>query len=179
MHTLDTPVRDAMTEPVRTVDGDLSVREVAARLSAERVGSVVVATDPPGIVTKTDVVDGIGDGCDPATTAASELMSRPMITVDADADLGDVIKTMEMHGLRRLPVTSADGIVGIVTTTDLVEALTTDTETVAGVLAVDRAPEPPYTYECADCGHRMTAESKPSKCPECGGRMRNLSVARE
>ena len=41
----------------------------------------------------------------------------------------------------------------------------------------------PYTpdrsyYECRDCGYRETSESLGS-CPECGGRTRNIAVARE
>ncbi|WP_143423282.1 rubrerythrin-like domain-containing protein [Halegenticoccus soli] len=39
--------------------------------------------------------------------------------------------------------------------------------------------EPPYTYECTECGYRTEAESQPVECPECGGRMKNISVPRE
>lgn len=35
--------------------------------------------------------------------------------------------------------------------------------------------EPPYTYECANCGNRIEADSQPGPCPECGGEMKNLS----
>jgi len=34
-------------------------------------------------------------------------------------------------------------------------------------------------YECTDCGERTTAEDHHAECPECGGRVRNLAVARE
>ncbi|WP_120649684.1 rubrerythrin-like domain-containing protein [Natrarchaeobaculum aegyptiacum] len=41
----------------------------------------------------------------------------------------------------------------------------------------------PYTpsqsyYECTRCGYREPAEQLP-KCPDCGGRTRNIAVARE
>lgn len=41
----------------------------------------------------------------------------------------------------------------------------------------------PYTpdrsyYECLNCTYRETAESL-GHCPECGGRVRNIAVARE
>lgn len=39
--------------------------------------------------------------------------------------------------------------------------------------------DPPYTYECVDCGHRTEAESRPGNCPECGGEMRNISKPSE
>jgi rubrerythrin len=40
-------------------------------------------------------------------------------------------------------------------------------------------PEPPYTYECVECGHRVEADHRPETCPECGGEMRDISVSRE
>jgi len=179
MDSLDTPVRDVLTEPVRTVSPDLSVREAAVVLSTEEIGSVVVTGEPASIVTKTDIVDGVANGCDPAEAVVADLSSDPMITVDVDATLEEAIERMERDGVRRLPVTDEDDIVGIVTTTDLVDALTTETETVVGVLARSRTAEPPYTYECVDCGHHVTTDSHPGSCPECGGRMRNRSVAQE
>ncbi|THE63447.1 rubrerythrin-like domain-containing protein [Salinadaptatus halalkaliphilus] len=41
----------------------------------------------------------------------------------------------------------------------------------------------PYTpsrarYECYDCGYREATDSL-ATCPECGGRTRNIAVARE
>lgn len=41
------------------------------------------------------------------------------------------------------------------------------------------SPEPPYTYECQECGHRLEADHQPEACPECGGAMQDLSVSRE
>lgn len=45
---------------------------------------------------------------------------------------------------------------------------------------VEREPpvEPPHAYECFECGHRQTAERQPNECPECGGRMQNVSKPR-
>ncbi|MFC6765021.1 rubrerythrin-like domain-containing protein [Natrinema soli] len=38
---------------------------------------------------------------------------------------------------------------------------------------------PPYTYECMECGHRMTADHQPMECTECEGEMLNLSKPQE
>ncbi|WP_227373745.1 rubrerythrin-like domain-containing protein [Haladaptatus halobius] len=35
------------------------------------------------------------------------------------------------------------------------------------------------TYECENCGNRVSAPQSPGDCPKCGGEMRNVSVARE
>lgn len=40
-------------------------------------------------------------------------------------------------------------------------------------------PEPPFIYECVECHGRVEAQSRPERCSECGGRMRDISVPRE
>ncbi|SIR17585.1 hypothetical protein SAMN05421858_1698 [Haladaptatus litoreus] len=35
------------------------------------------------------------------------------------------------------------------------------------------------TYECEQCGNRVSALKHPGECPDCGGEMRNVSVSRE
>ncbi|MFC7155300.1 rubrerythrin-like domain-containing protein [Halomarina halobia] len=39
--------------------------------------------------------------------------------------------------------------------------------------------EPPYTFECTECGERVEADTRPGPCSNCGGRMRNISRSRE
>lgn len=39
------------------------------------------------------------------------------------------------------------------------------------------ADEPPYLYECVDCGERTEAESQPGECPE-GGESYGISANR-
>ncbi|MDX1746088.1 MAG: rubrerythrin-like domain-containing protein [Halobacteriales archaeon] len=40
-------------------------------------------------------------------------------------------------------------------------------------------PEPPYEYECTGCGERVTAESHPGVCANCGGEVQDVSIPRE
>jgi rubrerythrin len=35
------------------------------------------------------------------------------------------------------------------------------------------------TYECYECGHRVTDSGHPGGCPECAGKVRNIAVPRE
>ena len=42
----------------------------------------------------------------------------------------------------------------------------------------------PYTpdtsrYECMECLHRVSTDETLGACPECGGKMKNVAVARE
>jgi CBS domain-containing protein len=174
----DTPVHEVMSEPLRTVDSDLSATDAAEIIATEGIGSVVVR-DPRGVVTKTDLVRGIQNGVDLDETPVEQLMTRSLVTVDADADLQTVVNRMEAHGLKRLVVSSDGDLVGIVTLTDLAEAFAVDLDTVIGMFAETSSVEGPRIFECARCGHRTTADARPDRCPECDGRTRNISVTRE
>ena len=39
--------------------------------------------------------------------------------------------------------------------------------------------EPPFIYECVDCGTRTEADCQPGRCPGCGGQLQDLTVPRE
>ncbi|MEF8887108.1 MAG: CBS domain-containing protein [Haloarculaceae archaeon] len=138
MDTLDTPVREVMTGSVRTVDGEVSAAEVAEVLVSEGIGSVVVSGDSAeaaGIVTKTDIVDGVRDGMDPETTPVSALMSSPPVTVSAGATLQTAVDRMAANGLKRLLVEDGGDVTGIVTTTDVVADLSPDLDAIVGMFA--------------------------------------------
>jgi predicted transcriptional regulator len=176
--SFDVSVRSVMTRPVRTVKGDRSAERAAGILVEEGIGSVVV-DDPRGVVTKTDLVRGVKNGLDLEETAVSELMTRPLVTVDADDDVQTVINRMEAHGVKRLFVTAGSELVGVVTTTDLAAELAVDLDSVIGMFAETSSTETPYMYECVDCGTRATGDDDPVRCPDCNGTLRNISVPRE
>jgi CBS domain-containing protein len=81
-----------------------------------------------GIVSDRDVGRCFGPAGRPdeATLAAirtEEIMSRDLITIDADAPLTAAIDLMYGQGVSCLPVVSGDRLVGIITTTDLLRLL--------------------------------------------------------
>jgi CBS domain-containing protein len=131
---LDTQVETVMSSPIRTVDGDVSARDVAGILVQEDIGSVVVEVSTgSGILTKTDLVAGIDESLDPDRTTVADLMTSPVITVTPDADVQTVIDRMEANGIKRLVVEENGAFVGIVTVTDLAEAFAVDLDTVIGM----------------------------------------------
>lgn len=126
-----------MTRPVRSVAADRPARAVVDIMVEEGVGSVLV-TDPPGIVTKTDLVVGIHDAVDFEQTPVSELMTASPVTVDPGADVQTAIDLLDEHGLKRLVVVSGSDVVGIVTVTDLAAAFAVDLDTVIGMFTGGR-----------------------------------------
>jgi signal-transduction protein with cAMP-binding, CBS, and nucleotidyltransferase domain len=175
MDSREQPIDDVMTEPVRSVTAETPAREVAALLIEEGIGSVVVA-DADGIVTKTDLLEGID--AQRLEAPVSELMTEPVVTVSRDADVQTAIDRMHEYEIKRLVVEDGGEAVRIVSTTDLRQALATDLDSVIGLFAGSVDSDSEQTYECISCGERVTAASKPGTCHACGAPMRNLSVPR-
>lgn len=120
-------VRDVMHR-VTLVDGDKSVAETAkimmrtATTVTREIGSVLVAknNEPIGILTERDILKKVvATGLDPAVTKISQVMSAPLITVPVDTSVGEASRIMIEKGIRRLPVTEGNKIVGIITTRDI------------------------------------------------------------
>jgi CBS-domain-containing membrane protein len=169
------PIEDVMTEPVQSVEADTPAREVAGLLLEGGIGSVVVG-DATGIVTKTDLLAGFESGR--LEAPVSELMTEPVVTVSRDADVQTAIDRMDAYEIKRLVVEDDTEAIGIVSTTDIRQALATDLDSVIGMFAGSVQTDSEDTYECIACGDRVTAASKPGTCETCDAPMRNISMPR-
>ena len=47
-------------------------------------------------------------------------MSYPLISIDQDADISVALNLMEKNKIKRLPVTSGDTVLGMITMSDLI-----------------------------------------------------------
>ncbi|WP_338738904.1 CBS domain-containing protein [Haloplanus salilacus] len=133
----DTLVSDVMTTPMLTLDAETTVDEAARGMAEAGIKSVVVvgeACRPEGIFTSTDALRVAADGHAPADATVGEYMTTDVETVTPDEPLPVVARRMVESDISHLPVTDADGDgVGILTTTDLAEALSaTDTPIQSG-----------------------------------------------
>jgi CBS domain-containing protein len=73
-----------------------------------------------GIITDRDiVVKCLAEGRDPKTTTAGNLAHGKPVWADADADDSDVLRLMEEHQIRRLPVIEEHRLVGMISEADL------------------------------------------------------------
>jgi CBS domain-containing protein len=103
------------------------------------VGSLAVIDDDRlvGIVTDRDLVRR-GLAQDLASTAAVEkVMSIPVVTIDADADMHSALKLFRTHALRRLAVVDGDEFVGMITVDDLLVDLAADLSDLARPIAAE------------------------------------------
>jgi len=116
-------VKDIMKKNVITVDESLSIQEVAVKMTIAKVGCVIVTRkdEPVGIITERDFVTKIAAEGRRLLTDVSEIISLPLTTVNPDETVWEAAEIMRVKGIHKLPVQEGTKIVGIVTTTDLVE----------------------------------------------------------
>jgi signal transduction histidine kinase len=131
-------VADYMSTTVRTLPPSATLREVASRLAAFRIGCVVVTQGEraEGIVTERDIVRLAA--AEPEAWAgmvAGTVMSRPLWTIHADARIELAVAALAQHRIRRLVVVGPGSrLIGIVTQTDLMRAAQQHLDTFAGDL---------------------------------------------
>ena len=119
------PVRAVMTPEPRIVDGLATVAEAIALMREHDVSSLVIDKrhegDEYGIVVVHDIAEKvIGADRSPARTSVYEIMSKPVLTVDAEMDIKYAVRLLTRFGLSRSLVTQGDSLVGLVTLRDMV-----------------------------------------------------------
>jgi CBS domain-containing protein len=105
-----------------------TIREAARIMEQSGVGALAVVDGQQlvGIVTDRDLVRR-GLACDvPADARVDAVMSAPVVTIDADADLHDTFALFRTHGIRRLAIVRAGRFVGMITIDDLLIDLAAD-----------------------------------------------------
>ena len=59
-----------------------------------------------------------------ASVLIGEIMTKKVVTIDPDSDIGDAAQLMDTHDVKRLPVVDSDGkMVGIITRGDIIGAM--------------------------------------------------------
>jgi len=115
-------VKDVMTKVVRVTGPDSSVREVVATMNRFNIGSIIVVQNnkPVGVISERDVLRRVVEPClSPETIAARQIMTSPVITICESASLAEVVKIMAEKRVRKIPVMKKEGLVGIITYTDI------------------------------------------------------------
>ncbi|WP_324665436.1 CBS domain-containing protein [Haloarcula sediminis] len=114
-----------MSENLVTTTPDVPIAAAGTTLLEEAVGSVLVLDDEDelvGILTSTDFVDLVStDGATDATVAS--YMTDEVVTVGVDDSVRDAAAKMISEDIQHLPVEGDEGVVGMLSATDLTEHL--------------------------------------------------------
>ena len=110
-------VKGIMGSPVITEDEDASVSRILKHIELSRIGSVVITRGGKsvGITVDHDIAAKvIMKDRNPDEVKAKEIMSSPLITVEAGASVEEACGLLAENGIRRLPVIEEGKLVGIV-----------------------------------------------------------------
>lgn len=97
--------------------------QAARAMEDNHIGAVLVSDSGRlmGIVTdRVLALAVLGGGLDGKTTPLGEVMSEEAVTCDIGAGLDEVVRLMQQHGVRRIPLVEEGRPVGLVTLDDLV-----------------------------------------------------------
>jgi CBS domain-containing protein len=102
---------------------DLPIADVAKIMSEKKIGSVLVKTEKGlGMLTERDISSKVVvNAKDPRTVLASEIMTFPITTVDANTEVYEICRIFNENHFRRLPVVENGEVIGILTTRDVVK----------------------------------------------------------
>ncbi len=119
-------VRDGVRRSGLSVQPDQTIHQAAKLMDDQSVGSLVVVDRGAvvGIVTDRDLVRrAMAKSADPSARIDS-VMSTPVVSIDAGAELESAFGLFREHALRRLVVTDSGSFVGVLTVDDLMINLT-------------------------------------------------------
>jgi len=135
-------VEDLMTKNVITIDLGKTVFDAAVLMSEKERACLVImdGKTPVGIVTERDFVRKVISKKTSLDTKISEIMSKPLITIDPNASLRDAARVMIENKIRRLPVVKENKLVGIFVASDFARQLSKKTITEEILEAMARYP---------------------------------------
>lgn len=117
-----TTARDIMHTGAQCIRADQTLAEAAVLMRDMNVGALPICGDDQklkGIITDRDIVlRCIAEGRDPSSMMAMDLAGH-LHCVRADDSMDDVLRKMEQHQIRRIPVIDGERLVGMISEADL------------------------------------------------------------
>ncbi len=110
-------VKTCMRQPI-TVSPSASLTDLMYSMVSNDIGAVIVVEKekPVGIITEKDMLErAIMPNKDVYNTRAEDIMTAPLVSIEASRSIRDGLELMKKHQIRRLAVTSRGSLVGIVT----------------------------------------------------------------
>ena len=152
-------LKEMMRRHPATIDYNATVARAAMTMCSADVGSCIVLENnlPIGIVTEQDInCKVVAKNHRPGEVRVSEIMSTPLITINAERTVGEAASMMVKHRVRRLPVVDEmNRVIGIVTVRDLLSVTSEINEIMNDLIEINR----PDRYDggiCERCGIMAT-----------------------
>ncbi len=118
-------VKDIMIKALISVNTTTTALQIAKMMEQGGIGAVLVKENENliGIVTDRDFATKIAANNLPLDTTADKMMSSPLIKINHDDPISAAAEMMNDKKIRKLAVSDNGEIVGLITSTDLVNQL--------------------------------------------------------
>lgn len=109
--------------PIEVNPDDTLVR-VAELMAEDSIGLVVVRGSGPlaGVVSERDIVTAVAEGVDLDADRAGDLMTLQTTSIAADRPTSEAARMMIDGGVRHLPVTKGERVIGVLSMRDVLAA---------------------------------------------------------
>lgn len=111
-----------MKNNVISIDSSMTVQDAAKMMDDASIGAIVVLESgiAVGIITERDIVRRIVSKGKPLSTNVKVAMSSPLIVINPDDSVWELAQLMRTRRIHRVPAVKDNKLVGIVTTSDVV-----------------------------------------------------------
>jgi len=114
-----------MSKALITVDPSTTIYQVAKMMEQGKLGAILVKANDhhQGIITDRDFAIKIAVNKYPLDTPVSKVASYPLQTINSDESILAAADSMSAKKIRKLVVVEDGNVVGIITSTDLVNQM--------------------------------------------------------
>jgi CBS domain-containing protein len=114
-----------MTKALISVNPTTTASQIAKMMEQSGIGAVLVKENDNlvGIITDRDFATKIAANNLPFDTPVGKIMSSPLIAINHDESISTAAEMMTSKKIRKLAVSENGNIVGLVTSTDLVNQI--------------------------------------------------------
>ena len=118
-------VEDIMNKSLISADSSTTVFQIANLMEKGGIGAIIVKKDniPAGIITDRDFAIKIATQKLPLDTVIDKVASYPLATINLDESILVAANMMSSKKFRKLAVVENEKVIGIITSTDLVNQL--------------------------------------------------------
>jgi CBS domain-containing protein len=150
MNFLPLTAGDLCTRTVVFTDAGMQLAEAARLMRKHHVGSLVVVQERSpaerlvvGMITDRDIATAVvADERDPHAFRVGDVMSKDVVTAREQDSVLDVLAVMRRKGVRRLPVTAAQGeLVGLMALDDVLAVVAEQLQALAAAVGAAQRHE--------------------------------------
>jgi CBS domain-containing protein len=171
-------VRDIMNSPVISASPHDTIKDIAATMKEERIGSIIIMEkeETVGIVTDWDIVsNAVVKDVKPSLLKASEIMQK-LHTIEGEEGVTEAARMLRQHNIKRLGVVYKNKLVGIISasdviavTPDLVDVISEKAGLVRGEIGRSAGNVSGYCDECGEWSDLLQYSEGTFTCEECRG----------